>query len=64
MVKAGLTIPITKAFAIQPMVQYWFPLSSDADKEYATAGDIKNSYNPNGPVKSNFVYGVGFTYSF
>ncbi|MCX5813176.1 MAG: hypothetical protein NT178_11625 [Proteobacteria bacterium] len=64
MVKAGLTIPVTKAFSIQPVVQYWFPLSSDAKKEYATAGDIKNSYNPNGPVKNNFIYGIGFTYSF
>lgn len=64
MVKAGLTIPVTKAFSIQPALQYWFPLSGDAKKEYATAGDIKNSYNPNGPVKSNFIYGIGFTYSF
>jgi hypothetical protein len=64
MVKAGLTIPVTKTFVIQPMVQYWFPLSSDAKKEYANAADIKDSYNPNGPVKSNFIYGIGFTYSF
>ncbi|MCX5806470.1 MAG: hypothetical protein NT010_10460 [Proteobacteria bacterium] len=64
MVKAALTIPVTKAFSIQPMVQYWFPLSSDAKKEYANATDIKDSYNPNGPVKSNFIYGIGFTYSF
>lgn len=64
MVKAGLSIPVTKAFTIQPSVQYWFPLSNDAKKEYPTAGDIKDSYNPNGPVKYNLVYGVGFTYSF
>jgi hypothetical protein len=64
MVKAGLTIPITKAFSIQPTVQYWFPLSGDASREYPTAGDIKDSYNPNGPVNNNFVYGIGFTYAF
>ncbi|HOP85651.1 MAG TPA: hypothetical protein PLM71_11775 [Syntrophorhabdaceae bacterium] len=64
MVKAGLSIPATKSFSIQPSIQYWFPLSSDAKKEYPTAGDIKDSYNPNGPVKYNIVYGIGFVYSF
>ena len=64
MVKAGFTIPVTKSFVIQPVVQYWFPLSGDAEREYDTGGDINESHNPNGPVKSNFVYGVGFTYSF
>lgn len=66
MVKAGLTIPITKAFVIQPMVQYWFPLTGHAKREYDTVpgADIKDSHNPNGPVKNNVVYGVGFTYSF
>jgi hypothetical protein len=66
MVKAGLTIPVTKALSIQPVVQYWFPLSGDAKREFETTPgmDIKDSYNPNGPVKHNLVYGVGFTYSF
>ncbi len=64
MVKAGLTIPVTKAFSILPTVQYWFPLSNDARKEYFNSTDIKDSYNPNGPVKNTFVYGIGFTYSF
>lgn len=64
MVKAGLTIPVTKAFTVQPVVQYWFPLSGDAGREYRSSADIYDSYNPNGPVKSNFVYGVGLTYSF
>ena len=64
MVKAGLTIPVTKSFTIQPVVQYWFPLTGKAKKEYANGTDINDSYNPNGPVKKNFVYGVGFTYSF
>ena len=66
MVKAGLTIPVTKAFAIQPMVQYWFPLSSDAKKTYGynPETNLRIAYNPNGYVKDNFVYGIGFTYSF
>jgi hypothetical protein len=66
MVKAGLTIPVTKAFAIQPVVQYWFPLSSDAKKTYGYNPEtgLKVAYNPNGYVKNNFVYGVGFSYSF
>ena len=63
-VKAGLTIPVIKSFTIQPVVQYWFPLSGDAKREYTNGTDIKDSYNPNGPVKSNLVYGIGLTYSF
>jgi hypothetical protein len=66
MLKAGLSITVTKAFVIQPTVQYWFPLSGNAGREYSTTpgADIKDSYNPNGPVNNNFVYGVGFVYSF
>ncbi len=64
MVKAGLTVPVTKSLVIQPVVQYWFPLSSKVKKEYANGTDTDDSYNPNGPVKRNFVYGVGLTYSF
>jgi len=64
MVRVGLSIPATRSFSIQSSIQYWFPLSSDAEKEYPTAGDIKDSYNPNGPVKYNLVYGINFTYNF
>lgn len=66
MLKAGLSITVTKAFVIQPTVQYWFPLSGNAGREYSTTpgADIKDSYNPNGPVNHNFVYGVGLVYSF
>lgn len=66
MLKAGLTIAVTKAFLIQPTVQYWFPLTGNAGKEYSTptGADIKDSYNPNGPVNNNFVYGVGFVFNF
>lgn len=66
MVKAGLTIPVTKAFSIQPVVQYWFPLSGDAKKTYGYNPEtaLKIAYNPNGYVHDNFVYGIGFSYSF
>jgi hypothetical protein len=66
MVKAGLTIPVTKSFSVQPVVQYWFPLSSDAKKTYGYNPEtgLKVAYNPNGYVKDNFVYGIGFSYSF
>lgn len=59
MVKVGYTIPVTKMFSAQPVVQYWFPLSSDASK--ITNG---NPYNPNGQLKDIFVYGVNLTFSF
>ena len=59
MVKVGYTIPVTKMFSVQPVVQYWFPLSSDASK--ITDG---HAYNPNGQLKDIFVYGVNLTFSF
>ncbi|MCX5810846.1 MAG: hypothetical protein NTX36_15995 [Proteobacteria bacterium] len=66
MVKTGLTVPITKAFVIQPSVAYWFPLSGTAKKTYGynPATGLRIPYNPNGYVTDNLVYGVGFTYSF
>ena len=59
MLKVGYTIPVTKMLSVQPVVQYWFPLSSDASK--ITNG---NPYNPNGQLKDIFVYGVNLTFSF
>jgi hypothetical protein len=59
MVKVGLTVPVTKAFSIQPLAQYWFPLSGKAKKKYGAA-----SYNPNGYLDDNVVYGATFTLSF
>jgi hypothetical protein len=66
MVKAGLTIPATKAFLIQPLVQYYFPLSGDANRTYGInpASGERIAFNPNGYVTSNFVYGVNFAYNF
>ncbi len=59
MVKAGLTIPITKKISFVPLVQYWFPLSGKASRQ--TGG---NSYNPNGYLGTNFVGGASITYNF
>jgi len=66
MVKAGLTIPITKAFSVQPAVQYWFPLSTDAKKTMGTdpATGLRVPYNHNGYLGDNWVYGINMTYSF
>jgi len=59
MLKAGLTVPITKSFSIQPNVQYWYPLSHKASR---TIDGI--SYNPNGKIDNSFVYGLGLTLNF
>ena len=71
MVKAGLTIPVTKAFTIQPTVQYWFALSGDATRTYGVNNDptspqygLRIPNNPNGYLTSNWVYGVNFAYNF
>ncbi|MCS7215898.1 MAG: hypothetical protein RMI30_01995 [Thermodesulfovibrio sp.] len=57
--QAGLTIPVLKNLTIQPVVQYWFPLSSKAKR--IVDG---NSYNPNGHLDDTWVAGVGITFSF
>jgi hypothetical protein len=59
MVKAGLTLPVTKSFSVQPNIQYWFPLSSKAKRIVDGV-----SYNPNGHLDNNIVAGVGFTLTF
>ena len=66
MVKAGLTIPVTKAFVVQPMVQYYFALSGDANRTYGTdpATGLRIAYNPSGYVTASLVYGVNFAYNF
>ena len=63
MVKAGFTVPITKMFSVQPVAEYWFPLSSDAEKTI-TDSTGTHSYNPYGCLVDNFVGGVNLTFSF
>lgn len=59
MVKAGFTIPVAKNLAIQPLAQYWFPLSSKAKRSVDG-----NSYNHNGKLDDTFVSGINLTLSF
>jgi hypothetical protein len=65
MVKAGLSIPVTSAFMVQPIAQYYFPLSGDANRTmgYDTAGN-KIAFNHNGYVPYSLVAGINLTYNF
>lgn len=54
--QAVLTIPIMKNLTVQPILQYWFPLSSKAKR--IVDG---NSYNPNGHLDDTWVAGVSIT---
>lgn len=58
-IQAIVSIPLTKNFMIQPTVQYWFPLSSKAQKKVEG-----KSYNPNGHLDNTWVAGVNFTLNF
>ena len=59
LVKAGLTIPIFSTLAVQPIVQYWFPLSNKAQRTING-----NSYNPNGYMSNSLVTGVSLSFGF
>ncbi|WP_435548489.1 TorF family putative porin [Desulfobacterium sp. N47] len=59
MVKAGFTIPVAKNAVIQPLVQYWFPLSGKAKRTIDG-----NSYNFNGKLDDTFVCGLNATLTF
>jgi hypothetical protein len=59
MVKAGLTIPVAETISVQPVVQYWFPLSNKAKKTIDGS-----SYNFNGKLDDTLVAGVNMTLSF
>ncbi len=55
MLKAGFTVPVDKNFAIQPIGQYWFPLSDKAKR---------HGYNPNGHLDDTFVMGINMIFNF
>lgn len=57
--QAGLTIPVAKNITVQPVVQYWFPLSSKAKRVVDGS-----SYNHNGHLDDTWVAGLGITFSF
>jgi hypothetical protein len=54
----GVSIPMGKNFVIQPLIQYSFPLSSEAKRQI----DGK-SYNPNGYLDDLWIYGVNLKVS-
>lgn len=65
MVKAGLTIPVTKSVCVQPTLQWWFPLSADAKRTMGRdAAGNKISYNPNGYLDNNLVGGLTVVFNF
>jgi hypothetical protein len=59
MVTAGFTIPVTKNFSIQPVTQFWFPLSGKAQRRI-----YGNPLNPSGNVDYTIVYGLNTTFTF
>jgi len=65
MVKVGLTVPVAKNVVVQPITQYWFPLSGKAhhDQLVTVEGSIFNN-NPAAHIDNTFVFGVGATLSF
>ena len=58
MIKAGFTIPVAKNITVQPVAQYWFPLSGKARKTVDGS-----SYNHNGKIDDTFVTGINLTLS-
>lgn len=58
-IQAGFTIPVMKNLTVQPVVQYWFPLSNKAKRIVDGT-----PYNPSGHLDDTWVAGVGITFSF
>ncbi|MDO8282072.1 MAG: TorF family putative porin [Thermodesulfovibrionia bacterium] len=59
MLKAGFTIPVAATLTVQPVVQYYFPLSAKAKRTVDG-----NSYNFNGKLDDTLLGGVNLTLSF
>ena len=59
MAKVGLTIPVAKNIVVQPILQYWYPLSSKAHKSNPNSDN-----NPAAHIDNSFVYGLGVTLNF
>ena len=65
MLKAGLTIPVYKNVVIQPVMQYWYPLSGKAHHDqFIAVGDNLWNNNPAAHIDNTFVYGLGVTLNF
>ena len=59
MVKTGLTIPVAKNVVVQPLIQYWYPLSGKAHHSNPNTDN-----NPAAHIDNTVVYGVGMTLNF
>jgi hypothetical protein len=60
MAKIGFTVPLGKGFTVQPVAQYWFPLSGNAAHKQVDGFN----YQQNGRVKPDFVYGLNLGFTF
>ncbi|MEJ5301685.1 MAG: hypothetical protein WHS38_11920 [Thermodesulforhabdaceae bacterium] len=58
-IQAGFSIPLIKNLTVQPVIQYWFPLSGKSKRTVDG-----NSYNPNGHLDDTWVTGITITFSF
>jgi hypothetical protein len=58
--KIGFTVPLGKGFTVQPVVQYWIPLSGKAHHSLIDG----NSYQRNGAIDNTFVYGINLGFAF
>jgi len=63
-VKVGVTVPVTSKFSVQPIVQYWFPLSSDASKRISDSTGLHDFNQNNGRLQDTFVYGLNLNFNF
>ena len=64
-VKVGFTVPVYKNVVVQPVMQYWFPLSGKAHHDdNIIVGNTLINTNPAGHIDNTFVYGVGMTLNF
>jgi len=59
MLKAGLTVPLGAGVSFQPVIQYYFPLSSEAGRTIDGA-----SCNPGGRLEKTVVYGATLALAF
>jgi hypothetical protein len=53
----GFTVPVAQKLILQPLAQFWFPLSDKA-REFIDG----HSYNLHGKLDNNFVYGLNLMY--
>jgi hypothetical protein len=59
MLKTGLTIPVAKNVVVQPIIQYWYPLSGKAHHSNPNTDN-----NPAAHIDNTFVYGISVTLNF